>query len=297
MTITPEDQARWNLYGTNQQDALKAGTIYGGPLSGSSESMKTSYEQLYANFRHMDERRAAEIALLAKGVSSGAPLNVSLSKFDRVVLKMLLIAAVLAALMVLLLIGTGAMLSPNTTGIDRKKLSADFQDPSFYVNRDAEVVAMSKRTASELLNKHFIGQSNWNWSNLSGVQRTAVQGMWLRYMRNPKAFLAMENHHQRGALRLFDSYLLALGDQSSSAMPYIDRGRLYLSGLDPINIPYTARGSRARSAWFEGALALPNNPELEALSQGGSWDVKAYQQMIRGWHAWKGLLPRSIVPA
>lgn len=294
MTITPEDRARWNVSGTNQQDAMKAGTILGGPMSGASGPMKTAFEQSYATFRRMDEQRVVENQLLAQGAWSGTSVHVPRSKADLLAFRIIKAILLIPLLLVALLIGTGAMTAPGTSGVDRDALSAALPNPAFYANGDPDVAALANQTASSLLNRHFIGQPNWNWSDLSGEQRAAVRAMWLRYIRNPKAFLAMENNLQSGALRLFDSYLLALGTQSSNATPYIDRGRIYLSGLDPINVPYSAQRGRSRSAWFEGALSLPNNAQLEVLAQGGKWDERAYQRFLRGWGIWKSYLPERM---
>ena len=293
MNISNNDRSRWQQWGTTQQDASKAGTI-NGPLSGSPDILKVGFEQQQAQFRRMDEQRAAEAQLYTQGTwSTHAPTG-PITRTQRAVSKIVKIIIFIPILAVLLIVGTGAATSPATTGVDREAIVIASPDPKFYAISDRSVLALSGTSTAKLLSAHFPTLSAKHWEELNYRQRAAVQAMWLRYLSNPKSFLGMTEHQQHLTLDLFDLYLRALGEQTSSAQPYIDRGRLYLSGLDPVNVPYTARERRARSAWFEGAVALPNNPQLARLASEGPWDDKFYQSFVRGWNVWINLLPENV---
>lgn len=283
MPIKPEDHARWNLHGTNQQDSLKAGTIYGANAE-ADQFTKAAQEQVYANFRNMDQQRSAEMALNAQGVFV-PPMRFGASAkiFVTLMLAPVLVIAFFA--------GTGAITAPDANDIDRTQLIQAVPDPGVYATRDSDVLALTGESTSRLLEKYFIGQPQRSMQMLSNDQRAAVQAMWLQYVRNPASFLSLKPNHQSASLELFDSYLLSLGGKTSGAAPYIDRGRIYLSGLDRVNVPLSAREKRARDAWLDGAIALPRNSQLQALIQGGQSDNAIYRLCIRGWHFWKGLLP------
>ncbi|RYG39121.1 MAG: hypothetical protein EON93_00705 [Burkholderiales bacterium] len=292
MNISNDDRSRWQQWGTTQQDASKAGTI-NGPLSGSPDILKIGFEQQQAQFRRMDEQRAAEAQFFTHGTSTYVPSGPK-TRTQKAVSKIAKIAIFTPILAVLLIIATGAATSTATTGVDREAIVLASPDANFYATSDRSVLALSGVSTTKLLSEHFPILSARQWSELNDGQRIAVQAMWLRYLKNPKTFLAMNEHHQNRTLVLFDLYLRSLGEKTSHAQPYIDRGRLYLSGLDPVYVPYTAREGRARSAWFGGALALPNNPQLASLAGDGPWDDMLYQQFIRGWNVWKTMLPANV---
>lgn len=290
MNISNDDRSRWQQWGTTQQDASKAGTIFG-PLAGATDIQKIAFEQQQALLRQMGDQRAAEAHLLAKGGWAATGPVGPRTRMQRLVsrvVKAIVLAPIAAALVI---VGTGAATIPDTTGVIRESLISGAPDPQFYATTDPHVLEMAGTNTVQLLGANFQTFTADRLEELSEQQRWAVQAMWLRYLKNPKGFLRLTDHQQHLSLVLFDMYLRAQGERTGSAQPYIDRGRLYLSGLDPIYVPYSAQKRRAQSAWFEGALALPDNPELSALASEGSWDEKVYQHFMRGWHVWKGVLP------
>lgn len=289
MNISDEDRRRWQQWGTTQQDATKAGTIFG-PLSGASDLQKIAFEQQQALFRQMGTQTAGDAQLLSQGGIYGGGGAGTASPVRRAffrVVKIILVVPIAAGLLV---IGAGIATAPDTTNVDRKALVDGSPDPSFYAMTDLGVQKLSHQKASQLLEKHFQKLPEERFEELSPQKQAVVQALWSRYLKEPKEFLSLSDHQQYISRLLFDMYLLDLGEKSGSAQPYIDRGRLYLTSLDPVHIAYNAHEQWATYRWFDGVLALPENAELYSLANAGRWDARLHRSFLRGKMVLKGMV-------
>jgi hypothetical protein len=190
----------------------------------------------------------------------------------------------LAVLGIAGLIGTGIATTPDTAGINAAALSHGQIDPRTYSSPSPAVAQLAQIPSSTLYDRQLKGKLAY-WANMEQPQRDAVMASWQRYMQDPKSFLALEPILQDSFLALFDTYLLALGQSTGQAQPLIDRGRLYLSGLDS-----KESLELARSKWGEGALLLPRDASLAALADDHTLSGRTQAWIARGLNTWRMLL-------
>lgn len=181
---------------------------------------------------------------------------------------------VFIALLAAAVFATGFAAAPSTEGVDVAALTSGTFDSKHYAPTDPAVARLANVPATVLRQRYLKG-AKWSWMNDS--QRNALRACWLRYTHNPEAFNKISLDDQDYFLRAFDSYLLDLGRSSGQSQPLIDRGHLYLSGLD-----HQRDHAMALDKWREGTRYLPHDPSLEWLSSGGTASGKLFQWLWRG---------------
>ncbi|WP_028920426.1 hypothetical protein [Pseudoxanthomonas suwonensis] len=288
MIETEEDRLRRAMSGATFDEAIRAGTI-GGHASGASEAVKMAAEQNEVMFRRMREEAAVRAAATA-GVLPSASFDFgALGRTVGILAKIVFWAAMVLLMPFLAVAATGWYLAPSHRGIDAHTLSTQAISAAHYATTDPQVRAFSQQRTTSLLSRYFparpqlvVYSGEPLWSRLSSVQQHAAEAIWMRYVRDPASFRSLSKEQREWVFPLLRGYL-DHRVESGDVQAWVDMGRF--------NRDWFNDASAAHGPWLMGAMAHPENAELDALSASGGALNTFSSRFERGFFYWRGFFP------